>query len=256
MLILFEKLLKWVFIASLFGLLAGYWYRDVLPEPDHYDDGRALAKDPLQAPTRKQPFSVQASDQRYGVKPLFDYELRGVVVSMHHTDAWWDIYHAEWGDFINIKDICVIWGDNVKSGVYRDMEFENNSWTCWAYWPGRGVGKRFKEDQLSNNHLLADRPQVQRAIYAARPGDQVRVRGMLVEYTNPAKNFRRGTSISRKDRGNGACETIYVEDFQILRRANVGWRRLFNVSKWSLPLSGIGFVILLAVNPVRRRWRH
>jgi hypothetical protein len=252
LLILLERLFKWLLLASLLGLAAGYWHRDHLPDPDFYDS--SIDSAPRQTPTRSRPFSVRAGEQRYDIKPLYDYELRGMVVSMHHSDSFLDIYHhQDWGDFINIKDICVIWGDNVRSAVYQDMDFKNTTWTCWAYWPNGEVRRRFSDAQLSNNHLLADRPAIQEAIMSARPGDQVRLRGMLAEYSNPANGFQRGTSTSRQDRGNGACETIYVKDFQIEQRANPGWRRLFTVSAWLAPLSAIGFIGLMAVTPVRRR---
>lgn len=254
LLILLEHVFKWLLIASLIGLAAGWWQRDRLPDPDFYD-GR-IDQEPRQTPTRVRPFGVQAGEQHYDIRPLFDYDLSGMVVSMHHSDSFLDIYHQQdWSDFINIKDICVIWGSNVRSAVYRDMNFENATWTCWYAWPNGEVRRRFSEDRLSNNHLLADRPEVQRAIMAARPGDQVRLRGLLAEYSNPANGFRRGTSTSRQDRGNGACETIYVQDFQVVRAANRGWRRLFDLSAWLAPLSALGFVGLLAVTPVRRRPR-
>ena len=34
----------------------------------------------------------------------------------------------------------------------------------------------------------------------------------------------RGTSTTRNDTGGGACETVYVTQFEIIRRANAGWR--------------------------------
>lgn len=253
LLILIERLCKWLLIASLLGLVVGFWQRDHLPDPDFYDAG--IDRDPRQRPTQTPPFTVHAGEQRYTIKPLFDYELDGMVVSMHHSDSWLDIYHhQDWGDYINIKDICVIWGRNVRSAVYQDMDFDNTTWTCWAYWPNGEIRRRFRDNQLSNNHLLADRPSVQQAIMEARPGDQIRLRGMLAEYSNPANGFHRGTSVSREDRGNGACETVYVHDFQVVQRANPGWRRLFNLSAWLAPLSGIGFLGLMTITPVRRRW--
>ena len=58
--------------------------------------------------------------------------------------------------------------------------------------------------------------------------------------------------ITRSDRGQGACETVYVDRFEIVREANPGWRRLFAISRWLAPLSLIGFVTLLLITPVRR----
>ena len=53
----------------------------------------------------------------------------------------------------------------------------------------------------------------------------------------------------RTDRGNGACETIWVTDAAVLRRANVGWRRLHGIA-----LAGIALAVLLWwLAPVRAR---
>ncbi|MCP5422956.1 MAG: hypothetical protein H6959_08540 [Chromatiaceae bacterium] len=252
MLILLEKLFKWLFLASALGLALSGWYRDDYPGPDFYD--QRILIDPLQRKSDERVFNVSAGDQTYQVKPLYRYELDGMIVSMHHANAWTDIYHHDdWKDYLNLKDICVIWGNNVTSGVYDAMDFDNSTWTCWYSWPNREVGLQFSENRLSNNHLLADREDVQAAIMAARPGDQIRLRGYLAAYRNPANRFVRGTSISRTDRGNGACETIYVERFEIVNEANRGWRRLFALTLWLAPLSLAAFVGLLTVTPVRRR---
>ena len=44
------------------------------------------------------------------------------------------------------------------------------------------------------------------------------IKGMLANYENQANNFERGTSITRTDTGNGACETVYVTDFSIVKK--------------------------------------
>jgi len=254
LLILLERLFKWLLLASLIGLGLGYWQRDTLPDPGFYAGDSEQA--PRQTKTRRPPFTAHAGDQTYRITPLFDYELRGMVVSQHHSDDWKDIYHhQDWQDFLNIKDICVIWGDNISSAVYQDLEFDNTTWTCWVYWPDGTTRRRFKDDQLSNNHLLADRPAVQQAILQARPGDQVQLRGVLASYANPGNGFQRGSSTSRSDRGNGACETIYVDDFRIVRTANSGWRKLYALCLWLAPISALGFFGLMMITPVRRGLR-
>jgi hypothetical protein len=250
LLFLLEKLLKWLFVASLAGFAVAWWQRDTLPEPDFYDS--RISQAPRQDETDRPEFDVDVGAQRYRIKPLYAYELDGMVVSMSHADSIADIYHAEWQDYLNLKDICVIWGDNVSSAVYQDMDFANTTWTCWASWPNGAVRQRFSDQSLSNNHLLADRPEVQQVVLQARPGDQVRFGGYLAEYRNPANGFFRGTSTSRQDRGNGACETVYVERFEIVRQANRGWRRLFSISRWLAPLSLIGVIALMLITPVRR----
>lgn len=251
MLHILQSVSKWGAIVSLLLLLLGLFYKDRLPEPNYYQHDRLT--DPVQRPTLRSPFWIEAEEQRYRIKPLFDYALEGVIVSFHDADDFSDIWHHEkWKDFLNIRDLCVIWGDNVSSGVYRDMKFENDSWTCWAYWPDAQTGARFSMRQLSNNHLLVDDESIKHHLMSAEPGDHIRLNGQLANYENPANSFQRGTSTRRDDTGNGACETLYVEDFDIVKKANPKWRKLFSIAKWSLGLSLTLFLILFFVTPVRR----
>jgi hypothetical protein len=68
-----------------------------------------------------------------------------------------------------------------------------------------------------------------------RIGDQVRVRGWLAAYGSGAN--RRGTSTRRDDTGNGACETIFVNDFDVVGPAPAGWRAALHTSLAVLALA-------------------
>jgi hypothetical protein len=77
-----------------------------------------------------------------------------------------------------------------------------------------------------------------------RIGDQIRVHGWLAKYSND-QGFSRDTSITRDDRGNGACETIYVREFSILQSMQNGWRPLLVFSL--LAFSGSALIWIVAV---------
>ena len=248
-----ERIFRAVFLIGLLLCLALYSVKDRLPAPAFYD--LAALEDPVQRATDEASFSIRARDQQYRIDPRYDYQLEGVVVSLHDADDFTDIYHhRRWKDFINLRDLCVIWGSNVANGVYRDMDFENGTWTCWYSWPNREVMARFDETRLSNNHLLIDDDAVKRELMRAEPGDHIRLSGMLVEYSNPGNGFYRGTSIRRDDTGNGACETIYVTGFEILNKANAGLRQLFSAAWWITLLAFAGVVLMFFVAPYRGRY--
>jgi hypothetical protein len=241
---------KWALVGSLLLLSTALFYRDRLPDPDAYQHARL--SDPIQRPTHRQPFTVNVADQRYRVKPVFDYQLEGVIVSYHDADDFSDIWHHEkWQDFLNVRDLCVIWGANVSSGVYQAMEFDNDSWTCWASWPDAETGNRFTMRQLSNNHLLVNDDRIKRELMSAQPGNHIRLSGQLVSYENPANGFLRGTSTRRDDTGNGACETVFVESFEIVNQASTIWRRLYAIARWTLGFSLALFLILFFIVPAR-----
>ena len=45
----------------------------------------------------------------------------------------------------------------------------------------------------------------------------------------------------RTDTGNGACETVYVEDFEIIKSGNKFWRLLVWVAAGMLVLGVVGW---------------
>lgn len=215
--------------AALF--LIAWWQRDALPPPARLD--AALLAEPVQLPTDRPPFQTTVGGIQYTIRPLYTYDLYGLVVSKHDTDVWWDMVHDVWNDRINVADLCVIWGANAASGSYRGFEFSNLSTSCWLHSAGDPPG--FDLTAWANNHLLSDDPAISRALKRVRVGDQVHFRGYLAEYSHDTGvKFHRGTSVSRLDTGDGACETVYATDVEIIRRGNSGWRFTFWLALVSL----------------------
>ncbi len=231
------------------GLLSiSYLLMDDLPGGDKILDD--LLQHPVQTEVNMAPFQIEAGEIVYTITPLHTYELYGLVVSHHNCGTWWDIYHHDqWKDFINVKDLCVLWGSNVETEVYKDMRFTSDSWTCTYYWPNHEVGARFNHTCLSNNHLLSHNESVTDALLKTSRGDQIYLRGYLAEYSHSGGEFHRGTSVDRTDTGNGACETIYVEDFEVLRTGTPFWRTTFAVSKYVILLSLLLIIIRFFRSP-------
>ena len=79
-------------------------------------------------------------------------------------------------------------------------------------------------------------------------GDQVYIIGWLSEHASEGGG-KRGTSITREDTGNGACETIFVTDFEILRASQNPWRTLMYLSLFLF----LGTIIYHFPSPYRPR---
>jgi len=224
-----RRLARIVFPLAALVFVVSFFLRNRLPD-------KSLVLEPLlQSPIQTkdevpEPFEVTRKGFTYSVKPLFGYELWGMIVSYHHSASFIDISHKQWNDYLNTKDICVIWGRNVETGVYERMRFRNRDFTCYYRYPDRETGELFTENCLSNNHILPADPLVAEAVLRARQGDQVHFKGWLVSYGIKGAPYARGSSTVRNDRGNGACEVVYVTEFEILREANSGWRSLHKLS--------------------------
>ena len=238
-----RKLARIALPVAVLAFVASLFMRYRLPD-------KSLALEPLlQNPVQTkdevpEPFEVTRKNVTYTVTPLFGYELWGMIVSYHHSASFIDISHKQWNDYINTKDICVIWGQNVETGVYERMTFRNRDFTCYYRYPDRETGELFTENALSNNHLLPADPLVAGAVLRARTGDQVHFKGWLVSYGVKGAPYSRRSSTVRNDRGNGACEVVYITEFEVLQEANAAWRMLH---KFSLVLVALSLATLIFV---------
>lgn len=215
-----------VFYASCLLLLVSCWHRNDFPAALTLQPG--LAQDPQQRPAHEVPFSVMRDGVNYRVEPRYRYELHGLVVSYALHNPRFSL-HRLWNDSLNVADLCVVWGDNASGSFLNRFSFWNGKFTCNFSTRDTAAWALFRSDRISNNHLLADNDYLRRQIRAVRVGDQVRVRGWLADYSND-KGFTRRTSSVRDDRGNGACETIYVQEFSVLQPLQSGWRALLDVA--------------------------
>ncbi len=248
----YERLFKWTFLISLSLMLVLSFYKDRLPSPKTYD---FISLDPpIQSETYREPFRISANKQSYEITPKFDYDLTGVVVTYSNADGFTNIWHHDaWKDFINLRDLCVIWNPNVNSGIYKKISFSSDSWTCWTSWRDSSTTEIFKSTAISNNHLLTDNNQIKAALLSAEIGDVIHFKGVLAGYKNAESGAERGTSIKRTDTGNGACETVYLDEFKVIKKANPVLRNFYKLSKWVAIFSLIGFLIMFVRTPFRAR---
>ena len=217
---------KAVLLASAALFLLAWWQRDALPPPEHL--AASILDEPLQRPTTRDPFQTTVGGIEYTVRPLYTYELNGLIVSKHNADTWWDWIHKASNDKLNVTDLCVVWGTNAQRGVYRELDYSSGEFTCYVETRSSAVWAAFDMTSLSNNHLLTDDPGIARLLRQVRVGDQIHFRGYLAEYSHHhGFAFHRRTSVTRSDTGNGACETVFATDAEIIRHGNRAWRFAF-----------------------------
>ena len=227
----------WHTVFSLFVLLGivlfivAWWQKSTLPDASVMLP--EMQNEPLQTAMQKAPFVFAYRGASYQVVPVARYEIWGLVVSHNNISGWTDIMHDE--NSVDLKDICIIWGSNLQTNDFRKVSYSSGDFVCYFRYP---YGVSFAHDKLSNNHLLSDNPAVREVIRNVKVGDQIHMRGMLVNYSPVAQpGWWRNTSTTRKDTGNGACEVVFVKDFQVLRSSNALWYNLYTTSAWLILLT-------------------
>jgi len=218
-----NRLGKWLIFLGLILLAATLWKKTDLPTPRALQT--QLLEEPVQAEVSRPPMHVTVGEIDYTVQPLYKYDLYGMVVSKHNADTWWDFLHKEWNDQLNITDLCVVWGNNARSGAYLDISFSSGQFTCNYQTSSNEAWAAFDTSAISNNHLLSADSSLARKMREVRIGDQIHFAGYLAEYSHNHRGapFKRGTSTVRTDTGNGACETVYVDRFEVLQRGGGKW---------------------------------
>lgn len=244
-----KKIVKTVFYISFILFLFISFYKPPLP-----DESGILSdiksKEPVQSELpvnqKDKVIVTNLGKYEYRLTPLYNYELEGLIVTDYNSDNWLDVRHQD--DPGNIKDICVIWGENILNGSYRQVKFSSGEFTCYYRWE-KSLETPFYPQYLSNNHLIPQNERVAEEIKKSKIGDQVRVKGFLANYevrVNGREIFKRNTSTVRDDSRNGACEIIYVTEFEILKENALNFKNFQKPIGYTSLLSAIlGFVFFL-----------
>ena len=211
---------KVIVVGSALTLLISFWNRNDLPGNIQFTPG--LESEPKQSLSLKRPFSIEHKGVTYLVEPEYDYELYGMIVSYRHHNGNSRMHRLS-NDHLNIADLCVVWGDTASSPYLNELKFWNGIFTCNVSTSDPDAWNAFRMEQLSNNHLLSDDEVIRDRVEDIKIGDQVRLHGWLSSYSS-AGGSKRGTSITRTDSGDGACETIFLNEFEIVETTIGPWR--------------------------------
>jgi len=223
-------------VGSFVWLLLSFWNRNDLPR--NIDFLPEVLGEPRQTVTRAPAFDASFNGVNYRVEPEYDYDLAGMVVSFRHHDGN-SRMHFLANDHLNMLDVCVVWGDTATGQSLHKIKFWNGIFTCNVSTRDSAAWAAFNMEQLSNNHLISDDETIRDQVRDIAIGDQIRVRGYLSSYSS-AEGGKRGTSTTRTDTGDGACETVFVERFEIIEPATSFWR----ISMWvSLAILAFGLFV-------------
>lgn len=178
----------------------------------------------LAAPAR--PISCEVGDQSVELTPRYGYDISALVFGVSRK------YLSDSRGAI-AADLGLLWGKNTDPEIYRHVKLRVMMDWYTAEWP---AGRTFDVFAAANNHCVTCDPAVKARLRNLRAGDQVRIRGKLVDarFTGrDGSSIDWKTSTTRRDTRGGSCETLYIEkpdDIEILARGPALWDFLYFVS--------------------------
>jgi hypothetical protein len=229
---------RYLFLGALGVFIFTFFSRNNCRSVD--DIHQAVLGEPIQSLlSNSQDIEFTNNDYAYQATPLYDYEINGLIVSKIN----YRVFNIEKVANAFPVDLCMIWGSNVASRVYRNraVSYSQDCRWCWARWSGDDITYNLNEQ--SNNHLLINNKELEKVLNSLVVGDQVKIRGKLVNLSArligkggafDRKELTWNSSTTRTDSGAGACEVIYVEGIEVLKKANVLSYYLFRISFYTL----------------------
>jgi len=108
-------------------------------------------------------------------------------------------------------DYALGWGRMADADIARQFTIRQSG--RWYYWrtDQLPIPQREVETSSANMHLIPANDQVRQALDGISAGDNVRLRGFLVE-ARGQDGWRWRSSLTREDTGDGACELILVTE--------------------------------------------
>lgn len=248
-----KKIPQYFFLLFLFIFIFTIFYKPPLPEEPEIVDLVKNNIEPLQEETDLEPFDHEYGKFLYEITPQYDYELYGLIVSQYNSESLFDLMHQN--DPGNTKDICVVWGSNIRNNAYSKVKYRSGEFTCFYEWD-TAPSPAFVPNAGSNNHLIPKNEELEKIIKDLQIGDQIKINGYLVNYKTYNEDGRRvssrDSSTSRDDKGNGACETLFVTDIELLKQGSRWEQNLKTISLWGMLISAILSVAVIFI-PHRKK---
>jgi hypothetical protein len=196
-----------------------WWQRDALPAPEALDE--ALLGEPVQTPVERAPFEPTVAGVTYTVHPLRCVRpsrprrqqarrrrVAGLAARSHERPAE------------RHRPVRGLRRERAQRHLPAHRLLERAVRVLRRVALARRLAG-VRHGGAPNNHLLADDPTIAKTLESARVGDQIHFRGYLAGYSHRhGFAFRRGTSTTRTDNGDGA----YATEARIVRQGNRGWR--------------------------------
>jgi hypothetical protein len=162
--------------------------------------GVLAAEEPVQTPISDFP---EIAYDGYRLKPLAAFEIKARVIL---AKRYW---FGRASDLAPV-DLALGWGPMSDQDVLKHLKFSQSD--RFYFWRTETfpIPREVIESHSANMHMIPGSPEVEKKLKTLRPGHIVHVRGYLVE-ARGADGGRWTSSLSRTDKGRGACEIVFVE---------------------------------------------
>ena len=195
-------------IASILLFTGGFFLSKPMSNVS-YGPGVIAPDEPRQSSTSEEPFYVD--NIQYIPKASFDIEARVLSREDYSMDA---------ESKVSPTDLALGWGRMSDEAILEQIDISQRN--RFYYWRVEQfpIPRKEIEQNSANMHLIPADAYVAGQIDKVKSGELVRFSGYLVNLKRD-DGWHWNSSLTRNDTGAGACEVVWVEDFEIIHNSEI-----------------------------------
>lgn len=176
------------------------------PEPKFKYGHGQVAPDPPQQKRLHNASPTRFDD--YVVRPLANFSIKARVLSKHR-------YYFGHESRVSPLDVVLGWGPMSDERVLENISISQHN--RWYYWRSKElpISESKIKNHSANMHLIPANSSIRKKMKKIKVGHVVDLKGALVK-VEATDGWSWKSSLSRTDRGDGACELIWVEKLDLL----------------------------------------
>ena len=191
-------------LVAILALIAYLWWSD---RPVERPGGVLAPEEPVQVNLPEEEYRPHGD---FVIVKVARFEVTARVLG---KERYWIGREAELVPY----DLALGWGRMSDTAVLEKVSISQHG--RYYFWSVREYPIPRAEiiSSSANMHLIPSNDEIRDAIGSVRRGQVVRFEGYLSRVLGP-NGWRWNTSMTRSDTGNGACELVWVESFEVIER--------------------------------------
>lgn len=194
-------------LALLIVMIATPKETAVSPTPAPTVETIQTSIDPVQTAVNDKPITWEREKYTWEITPRAQIQIIGRVLSRQ-------TYTRDWQSEISPLDLAIGWGELNDTKVDKWIQWRQSARWYYYRWPDEApYDENYLRTHSSNIHIVPATESLETILLQIHKDDNILIEGKLVdiEATSETKHWWNGTSLTRTDSGNGACEILLVE---------------------------------------------
>lgn len=174
-----------------------------------YGPGVTAPDTPIQSRTNAESFFYD----EIKVKPQASFAIEAKVLARKN-------YSSDTESIASPIDLALGWGRMSDESVLESISIsQRNRFYFWRV-DELPIPRKEIEQHSANMHLIPANDEIAEQIEQVKVGELVRFNGFLVNIQQD-NGWRWKSSLTRNDTGGGACELVWVEEFEIVHESEL-----------------------------------